>query len=194
MRNYKCLKETIFTKDNYTLVPIRDEDKYDILNWRNSQINILRQQAPLTKKQQENYFNITVSQLFEQEQPNQLLWSFLLNGNLIGYGGLVHIDWEAKHGEISFILCNERNVNYEVFKKDWNAYLTILEKLAFNILEFNKIHTYAYDIRDYYFEVMFQLGYCQEARLKEHILINDKLQDILILSKFNKRENSDSNG
>ena len=70
----------------------------------------------------------------------------------------------------------------------------ILEKLAFRILKFNKIHTYAYDIRDYYFEVMFQLGYYQEARLKEHILINDKLQDILILSKFNKSENSDPNG
>jgi hypothetical protein len=194
MRRYKCLSINEFEYGDYSLVPIRDEDKYDILNWRNTQIDILRQQTPLTAEQQENYFETTVAQLFEQEKPKQLLWSFLENGKLIGYGGLVHIDWDAKHGEISFVLCNERNVNHEIFKKDWNAYLTMVEKLAFNILEFNKIHTYAYDIRDYYFDVMFQLGYCQEARLKEHILINDKLQDILVLSKFNKRENSDLNG
>lgn len=194
MRQYKCLTINEFEFGDYSLVPVRDEDKYHILDWRNTQIDILRQQNPLTAEQQDNYFKTTVAQLFEQEKPNQILWSFLENGKLIGYGGLVHIDWDAKHGEISFILCNERNVNHEIFKKDWNAYLMILEKLAFSILKFNKIHTYAYDIRDYYFEVMFQLGYCQEARLKEHILINHKLQDILILSKFNKRENSDPNG
>lgn len=186
MRNYKCIDKNSFTKEHYTLVPLRDEDKFDILNWRNSQIDILRQQAPLTKEQQENYFNTTVSQLFEQEQPNQLLWSFLLDGNLIGYGGLVHIDWEAMHAEISFLLSNERNASINTFKKDWSIYLQLISDIAFSELKFHKIHTYAYNIRDYYFEVMYDQGFIKEGQLKEHVIINGKLTDILILSKFNQ--------
>lgn len=185
MRNYKCLNKNTFTEGNYTLVPLRDEDKYEILEWRNSQIDILRQQAPLTRESQENYFKKVITPHFEQEKPNQILWSFLLNNKLIGYGGLVHIDWEAKHGEISFLLCNEHNTNVTQFKKDWKVFLNQITNIAFNELKLNKIHTYAYDIRNYYFDVMYEADFIKESTLKEHIVINNKLCDILVLSKFN---------
>ncbi len=185
MRSYKCLQVNVFSEGVYYIVPIRDEDRYEILNWRNTQIDILRQKSPLTNEQQDNYFKTTVAQLFEKEQPNQILWSFLENDQLIGYGGLVHIDWEAKHAEISFLLNNEHNSDSMVFKRDWEAYLKLITKVAFNELQFQKIHTYAYDIRDYYFEVMYSQGFEKEARLKNHILIKGQLTDILILSKFN---------
>lgn len=187
MRNYKCLQVNVFSEGDYCLVPIRNEDRYDILNWRNTQIDILRQKATLIKEQQDNYFKITVAQLFEQEKPNQLLWSFLENDKLIGYGGLVHIDWEAKHGEISFLLCNERNADVIQFKKDWSIYLQLITDLAFNELKFQKIHTYAYNIRPHYFEVMCEQGFVKEGHLKNHILINNKLSDVLILSKFSAK-------
>jgi RimJ/RimL family protein N-acetyltransferase len=185
MRNYKCLRVNLFSEGNYCIVPIRYEDRYDILNWRNTQIDILRQQAPLTREQQDNYFKVTIAPLFEKEQPNQILWSFLENDKLIGYGGLVHIDWDAKHAEISFLLNNEHNSDILIFKRDWDTYLKLITKVAFNELKFQKIHTYAYDIRDYYFEVMYAQGFEKEAQLKNHILIKGQLTDILILSKFN---------
>ena len=103
-RNYKCLSQNIFSHEKYALVPIRDEDKYTIMQWRNEQIDILRQKQPLTKERQEQYFAITVANLFTQEKPEQLLFSFLENGVLIGYGGLVHIDWESKNAEIYFLM------------------------------------------------------------------------------------------
>lgn len=185
MRHYKFLHINQFTVGNYSLIPIRDEDKYEILNWRNSQIDILRQQTPLTKVQQDNYFENVISKLFEQKQPSQILWSFLFEGKLIGYGGLVHIDWEARHAEISFLLSNDRNSDIDTFKKDWNVYLHLITNLAFTELGFHKIHTYAYNIRDYYFDVMYEQGFEKEGHLKDHILINNQLTDILILSKFN---------
>ena len=187
MRSYKCLNINQVSEGNYSLVPIRDEDKYSILEWRNAQIDILRQKELLTKEQQEHYFKTVVDKLFEEEKPKQLLWSFLLDGQLIGYGGLVHIDWEAKHAEISFLLSSNHNNNIEQFKKDWNVYLQLITGIAFNELKFNKIHTYAYDIRDYYFDVMYAQGFKLEGRLKDHILIKNKLTDILILSKFNDK-------
>lgn len=185
MRHYKCFNKNEFQDGNYKLVPLRDEDKYLIMQWRNEQIDILRQKQPLTKEQQEQYFATVVADLFKQDKPQQILFSFLENNQLIGYGGLVHIDWEAKHGEISFLLSSRHNYDIEQFKKDWSSFLILITEIAFNELKLNKVHTYAYNIRDYYFDVMYEKGFKLEGRLEDHILIKNKLTDILILSKFN---------
>ncbi len=182
-REYRCLDRNTFFYGEYSLVPIRDGDKYKIMTWRNQQLEILRQKKTLTRKEQEEYFNSVVSNLFVAREPKQLLWSFLLNKKLIGYGGLVHIDWESKNAEISFLLATERNNNIKVFKKEWGVYLKMLDEVAFNQLALNKIYTYAYNIRPHYFEVMYKYGYKQEAKLKKHVLIDGKLEDVLILSK-----------
>ncbi|MBX2931835.1 MAG: GNAT family N-acetyltransferase [Chitinophagaceae bacterium] len=185
MRKYLCLQKNEFQFKSYKLVPIRDEDKYVIMQWRNEQIDILRQKQLLTKEHQENYFSTVVTNLFKQEKPQQILFSFLENDTLIAYGGLVHIDWESKNAEISFLLSTELNNQINIFKHKWDIYLKMLTGIAFNELEFHKIYTYAYDIRDYYFEVMYKQNFFKEAHLKEHILINNRLVDILILSKMN---------
>jgi hypothetical protein len=74
---YKVLNKSRFCIDKYSLVPIRFEDRYDIMKWRNDQIYHLRQSEPLTKESQDNYFNNVVSELFAQEKPDQILFSYL---------------------------------------------------------------------------------------------------------------------
>jgi RimJ/RimL family protein N-acetyltransferase len=183
-REYKCLSYQEFTNAAYKLVPIRDNDKYDIMRWRNEQIDILRQKELLTQERQEWYFKNVVDKLFEQEKPVQLLFSFLENDMLIGYGGLVHIDWESKNAEISFITATERNANSNQFVNDWQNYLAILKKIASVHLDFVKIYTYAYDIRPQLFKMLLGNNFIEEAQLKKHIIINDKLRDVLIHSCF----------
>jgi len=187
-RKYKCLSQQEFTHESCKLVPIRDEDKYTIMQWRNEQIDILRQKEPLTKEKQEKYFEDVVAKLFEQEQPNQLLFSFLENDILIGYGGLVHIDWESRNAEISFITETLRNQADELLSKDFGNYLTILLPMSFDILRFNKVYTTFYDIneRHLYKSIIDKFDFVQEAVLKNHIQIGTKLIDVLIYSSFNK--------
>jgi RimJ/RimL family protein N-acetyltransferase len=182
-RYYKALSQQEFSNGIYKLMPIRDEDKYPIMDWRNAQIDILRQKEPLTKEKQEWYFKNVVDKLFEQEKPTQLLFSFLENDILVGYGGLVHIDWESKHGEISFITETKRNIQQQ-FSNDWGNYLNILKKIAGLNLNFNKIYTYAYDIRPVIFETLLKNHFIEEARLKDHIVINNVKHDVLIHSYF----------
>lgn len=183
-RQYKCLRQNAFIYDNYKLVPIRDEDKYAIMQWRNEQIEILRQKELLTKEQQELYFKNIVDKLFEQEKPNQLLFSFLENDILIGYGGLVHIDWESKNAEVSFLTETKRSIDHEQCIKDWSAYLKMLKKIAKEQICFNKIFTYAYDVRPWLYEALLNSGFIEEARLKTHIVINSRQYDVLIHSCF----------
>lgn len=180
MRAYKCLDKNIFSNGDYSLIPIRDDDKYDILNWRNSQLDILRQQNPLTKEQQENYFKTTVAGLFDQEQPEQILWSFLVNGQLIGYGGLVHINWTNKTAEISFLTETSRNQSKDIFISDWINYLSLVKKIASESLHFNSIFTYAYDIRPNLYIALENSGFKETKRIKNYIEINNQLKDVVI--------------
>ena len=110
MRVYNCLSNQVFKNEAFAIEPIRDEDKYAILKIRNEQIYHLRQAKPLTVEAQENYFATVVANLFEQEFPNQLLFSFFENGEFIGYGGLVHINWIDKNAEIYY---NGKHFNLE---------------------------------------------------------------------------------
>ena len=87
MESYKVLNKQFFESGIYSIVPIRFDDRINIMNWRNEQIHHLRQDKPLTIENQNIYFNTTISNLFDQEQPDQILFSFLENDNLVGYGG-----------------------------------------------------------------------------------------------------------
>ena len=180
---YKCLKNNVFTNGKYSLVPIRYQDRMRIMQWRNEQIYHLRQEKPLTETDQNNYFDNVVAKLFEQEQPNQILFSYLENDNCIGYGGLVHINWIDKNAEISFIIdtCLEK----DFFHKHWGIYLGLLEQVAFTELELHKIYTYAFDLRPHLYEAIEAKGYQKEAVLKEHCCVNDEFKDVVIHSKIN---------
>ncbi len=184
MRTYRCMLEHEFSYKNYTLIPIRDEDKFQIMDWRNDQIDILRQKKLLTLADQENYFANVISKLFDEERPDQVLFSVLEQGRLIGYGGLVHIDWDSKNGEISFISATERSRNEELFTSDWTSYLHLLKNMTQRNFEFVKIYTYAYDVRPWLFNTLYTSGFKEEARLRDHIEISGRWHDVRIHSFF----------
>ncbi len=185
MRFYKVLNKQVFSQGEYSIVPIRHEDRYDIMKWRNEQIYHLRQNELLTKEQQNIYFNDVVASLFEQEQPQQILFSYLKNDECIGYGGLVHINREDRNAEISFIINTELEKNE--FEKHWVIYLGLIEKVAFDELNLHKIYTYAFDLRPHLYKAVEKAGFLKEARLKEHFYFKGEYKDVVIHSKINNK-------
>ncbi len=185
MRNYNCLKSFSFKIENYHIEPIRDEDKFEILKIRNEQIYHLRQSEPLTEEKQIQYFENVVSKLFEQSTPNQLLFSVFKDNAFIGYGGLVHINWIDKNAEISFIMKTE--LESTSFAEIWLNYLKLIEKVAFEDLNFHKIFTYAFDLRPHLYPVLLDNGFTEEARLKEHCFFDEKFIDVVYHCKMNRQ-------
>jgi RimJ/RimL family protein N-acetyltransferase len=181
---YKSLKKQIFISEQYSLVPLRMEDRYRIMKWRNEQIYHLRQSKPLTEKDQENYFESVVSSLFEQEKPNQILFSLLKNNECIGYGGLVHINWIDQHAEVSFIM--DTSLEKNQFEKLWTVFLYLLEDVAFHELKFHKLNTYAFDVRPHLYKVLEDNLFIEEARLKEHCYYKGQFIDVLLQGKINE--------
>lgn len=174
----------MFSSGEYSLVPIRSEDRYNIMKWRNEQMYHLRQKELITEEKQDLYFNSTVLKLFEQDKPNQILFSFLKEEECIGYGGLVHINWLDKNAEISFIM--DTTLEKNDFNTNWTTFLNILETVAWDELQLHKIYTYAFDLRPKIYNVLEAKGFVQEARLKEHTLYNGVFIDVVIHSKIQK--------
>jgi RimJ/RimL family protein N-acetyltransferase len=152
------------------------------MQWRNEQIYHLRQAELLTEEKQDWYFENVIARLFEQQEPDQLLFSFLKGGECIGYGGLVHINWTDQHAEISFIMNSE--LEDEFFEKNWTTYLNLLEKVAFEDLGFHKLFVYAFDLRPHLYTMLERNMYFLDARLKEHCLFNGQFKDVVIHAKL----------
>ncbi|GAK99704.1 putative ribosomal-protein-serine acetyltransferase [Nonlabens ulvanivorans] len=186
MNSYKALSQQVFSSGDFKIIPIRFEDRMDIMKWRNEQMYHLRQSQPLTIESQDKYFNTTVKSLFEQEKPKQLLFSFLKNGICVGYGGLVHINWIDKNAEISFIMDTELEEHF--FEKNWSEFLYLIEIVAFQKLKFHKLHSFAFNLRPLIYKVLENAFFEQEAILKEHCLFNDNFIDVIIHAKFNRNE------
>jgi RimJ/RimL family protein N-acetyltransferase len=182
MESYSILNNQVYTAGIYSIVPIRYEDRFDIMNWRNEQLYHLRQAKPLSVEDQDLYFKNVVSKLFGQEYPNQILFSFLENDICIGYGGLVHINWIDKNAEISFIMATELEEMY--FSKHWAKFLELIEQVAFEEIGLHKIYTYAFDLRPSLYLALHEAKFIEVVRLKEHCFSNGKYIDVLIHSKI----------
>ena len=181
---YKCLDRQVYSCGDYSLAPIRYEDRYSIMNWRNEQIYHLRQKNKITKLEQDSYFQTVINPLFENPYPDQILFSYLYNKNCVGYGGLVHINYEDKNSELSFII--DTNMEKEGFEYHWGIFLELIEQVAFYELGLYKIFTYAYDLRPRLYDILEKKGYKREATLLDHLYYNNEYFNIIIHTKLNK--------
>ena len=172
MTTYKVLSKQIFKSDPFCIVPIRSEDRFRIMKWRNEQIYHLRQKEFLNKESQNKYFDTIIKSSFNESCPRQILFSMLKNQKCIGYGGLVHINWEDKNAEISFIM--DTDLEKKSFYKVWYEYLKIIQQVAFKDLKLHKIYTFAFDLRPQLYDVLLDSGFNKEARLKQHCFFNSK--------------------
>lgn len=183
-REYRVLKKQIFSIGDFQIVPIRNKDQLDIMKWRNDQIYHLRQNKPLTEDDQRHYFTNIISKLFSQDQPSQILFSYLEDGKCIGYGGLVHINWVDKNAEISFIM--DTKLEMDNFEKHWSIFLNLIEEVAFSELNFYKIYTYAFDLRPMLYTALVKKQFDEVVRLKKHAKFGNQYVDVVIHSKFNE--------
>jgi RimJ/RimL family protein N-acetyltransferase len=169
LTTYRPLPLAEYCHEAYQLIPIRYEDREPIRAWRNAQLEVLRQAAPLTAEHQEAYFQRIVMPLFEQDHPGQLLFSLLHNGELIAYGGLVHLSWPDLRAEVSFLVEPTRAANAATYRQDFLAHLRLLGQVAFEGLKFNRLFTETYDIRPAHVAILEEAGFRLEGRLRQHI-------------------------
>ena len=184
--SYKALNnKNLLSFEDFTLLPVRFEDRFPIMNWRNDQIYHLRQNEILTRDIQDSYFKNVIRPLFIKNTPDQIIFSLLKENKLVAYEGLVHINWIDSRADISFVMETELEKKY--FKKFWSIFLEFIEKIALEDLELNKIYVYAFDLRPKLYDVLEKKKFINDARLKDHVFIDNEYKDVVIYSKFKKK-------
>jgi RimJ/RimL family protein N-acetyltransferase len=176
---YRCLKQTRYDYEGYTLTALREADIYHIKTWRNEQMDALRQSAPLDDDTQYRYYHEVVSPAFAEEKPSQILLSYLLNGECIGYGGLVHINWDLQRAEFSYLVETGRHEDKALYQRELGIFFTVLKQIAFGELGLSRIFTESYDFRPYVTEAIERHGLRLEGRLRHHTRIQGQPVDVL---------------
>ena len=198
MEKYSILKSKKYSLTNLELISIRKEDIEKIRKWRNEQRDILRQDKILTKKEQENYFNTMIKPTFKKKNPEMILFSFLSKNKCIGYGGLVHINWKARRGEISFLTDTKRAKSNSKLVEDFKKFLKIILNIRFKDIKLNKITTETFEFRKSIINILEEEGFKNEGILKNHSKMNGKYYDsflhCMLKEKFvNKTNNEQKN-
>lgn len=179
---YKRLDSDKYTRGGYQVMAIREQDLLKIKKWRNEQMKVLRQSRTLTDEDQLRYYRQAVAPSFEQESPSIMLFSYFLNGELIGYGGLTNIDWLNDRAEISYLLDTERSSehNVEQYTNDFSNFLSLMKEVAFTRLNIHRLFTETYDIRPLHVQVLESNGFKFEGRMRDHVKMDGSYVDSLL--------------
>jgi RimJ/RimL family protein N-acetyltransferase len=179
-RPYGALKKNTRLAGPYSIVPLRREDILSIKKWRNEQIDVLRQDAPLTDEQQIDYFENVVVPSFTEDAPRIMLFSYLQEGRCIGYGGLTNIDWISKRIELSFLLDPERVRDNESYEREFTIFLTMIKDIVFTDLAFNRIIAETYAFRSKHIAVLEKNGFRREGTMRQHVMIQGRYCDSIV--------------
>ena len=178
--SYHCLSRDTYRKGDHALTVWREGDIESVRRWRNDQIDVLRQKAPLSEAQQVAYYRDRIVPTFAQAEPPQILFSYLEREQLVGYGGLVHIDWEVRRGEVSFLMETRRASDAKRYVDDFRAFLELLAAIAFGELRFTRLTTETFDIRPVHVQALESFGFRAEGRLRAHVLVRGRPVDSLV--------------
>ena len=167
---------------NYSISSVQFSDAEPIRKWRNEQITALRQQNALSKETQAKYFDRIISEDFTLNTPPQVLVRFCLKKELIGYGGIVHIDWINLRGEVSFLLETERTLDHVIYSRELNIFFELVKELGFQKLGLNKLSTEAYAHRGFHVNAIENAGFRREGILRQQTNINGVWIDAVVAS------------
>jgi hypothetical protein len=183
---YKCLSKRLFQQGGYTLEAVQPEHIEKIRVWRNEQMDILRQQNPISQEDQIQYYKNNIWSELKSDEPKNILLSYKYKGNMIGYGGLVHISWSNRRAEISFICDPKIAAQGKLYRFIFINYLELIRDLSFKALSLNRLFTETFSYRKDQISILEDFGMDIEGVLKSSYKINGKYCDSVIQSTINK--------
>lgn len=177
---YKSMPRPELRRDAFSVRAVAPEHIEAIRLWRNAQMDVLRQVAPISPAQQEAYYAAHVWPAMALDEPQNILLTFFEGEQAIGYGGLVHMAWEHRRAEVSFLLDPALASAPETYARYFSAFLDLIKEFAFDDLGFHRLFTETYAMRAHHISVLEANGFRLEGVLKHHVMIGGRPVDSLI--------------
>lgn len=177
---YRLMPHATLCDGILSIRAVQPADIESIRQWRNAQMDVLRQSEPISPAMQEHYFAQHVWPGLSQNEPTQILVAIEKKGELIGYGGLVHISWPYRRAEVSFLLTPALERDDTLLAEIFSRYLLLIQQLAFDDLSLLRLSTETYAHRTRHIALLEGAGFRHEGTLREHVLIDKKPTDALL--------------
>lgn len=163
------------------LYPLSREYLPKLKDWRNSQMDVLRQWKPLTDLNQEKWFQEII------DDDTQIIFSIMepdKEDNLIfiGYCGITGIDFINKRGEISFLVNPVRVQDKKLYREDFLSVLYMLCQYGFEEINLHKLFTETFAFRKDHIKILEDFGFHLDGILREHQFIKSQYHDSFIHS------------
>lgn len=178
--SYVAMPRTRLSDGVLSLRAVESADVEPIRAWRNSQMDVLRQERVIAPQEQLEYFERHVWPEMERANPGQILLGIERGGELIGYGGLVHVSWSNLRAEISFLLSPELESDVDGRAETFARFLRLSQELAFGDLGLRRLFTETFAHRLRHIETLEACGFRREGCMREHVRIGDAAEDSLI--------------
>lgn len=178
--SYVCLPRPLIHLGDYSVRSVQPEDIEDIRNWRNAQLDVLRQRHILTPADQKAYYADHIWPAMVEAEPANILVALLRRGERIGYGGLVHIAWPHRRAEVSFLVDPQIAQDAPSYTEAFDAFFALIKTLAFDDLRFNRLTSETYASRTAHIAQLESVGFQLEGRLRRHVLIKGEYIDSLL--------------
>lgn len=177
---YRVLPEARIAKGDIALRAVEPEDIEAIRQWRNAQINVLRQSAPITSEEQVRYFSTYVWPEKLKAEPARILLAIEDSDELVGYGGLVHISWPNRRAEVSFLLKPDLERHKKIRGMFFGDFLRLLQILAFEELGLHRLFTETFKYRAAHIATLEMAGFRLEGCMRAHVFIDGVPTDSLL--------------
>ncbi len=159
---------------------LEPQDLPTLMDWRNSQQSVLRQQVPLTMEQQSEWWNNTVAPSYSQERPSIVLLARDRGQGMTSYGGLTNVDWASLRAEVSFLADSTLAGDEVRYSQELLASLDFYAELAFKALELRRLHAETWSFRRLHLKTLEEFGFRLEGRLRKHVIKNGTPTDALL--------------
>lgn len=177
---YICMPRPKLENGPFTVEALQPEHIEPVRQWRNAQMDVLRQREIITPEQQKTYYANHVWPDMLSPYPQNILLAYKENGQFIGYGGLVHIVWEHRRAEVSFLLETSIAGTPKDYWHHFPIFLGLMKELAFRDLGFERLSTETYAIRDRYISTLEHMGFQREGELRNNVRIQGRPVDSIL--------------
>jgi RimJ/RimL family protein N-acetyltransferase len=179
---YKCLPQRIYQNGEYTIEAVQPHHIERIRQLRNEQMDLLRQENPISKEEQIQYYEKYIWPELKSDNPKNILLSYKYKDELIGYGGLVHLSWVDKRAEMSFLLDSSIVKNDNHRNIYMSNFITLVKNICFNQLSFNRLYTETFEFRKFHIKVLCNNGFKEEGCMRQHIYVDNQYYDSILHS------------
>jgi RimJ/RimL family protein N-acetyltransferase len=177
---YRVMPRPVLKGRRITVRAVEPEDIEPIRLWRNAQIDVLRQSRPIEKDEQTAYFEREIWPHKTSSEPTNILLSMVENKRLVGYGGLVHIAWDYRRTELSFLLDPAVPRTEEDVADLFLDWVRLMQQFSFEDLGLTRLTTETYAMRSLHIRVLEQAGFLREGLLRQHVRVGGSPMDALV--------------